>query len=860
MRLRRLAILASLGASLLAGPATAAKVVTLDDLLSAATLESAWFSPDGSKIAYVRSGTAASDRNEGLFDPRLYAGRVVVEDAAGGHAVEIGRVGGRRYHPVMPFNPDSGGAWAPSGRGLLLTSAAEGAYGLAYWRADTGRLVDLPGRPESSFPVFAWAGERLIYAALAEGVPQRNASLGLLKNLQGQWMAAWNGPGAPPTVSSANPIFPESAPPPGRLMIADLATGRAQRLAQGDYGAIYMSPDGRRFAAIRYAEALADAVFPVGRRGVLEVFEIGSNGAVHSYPKLDIDTQSIVWSPSGRSLLVGGKAAGDAQPVLFQIDPASGAIRRIAPAGLSFGDPEIGKASGLFQIGWIGETPAAIAARPDVGAEAAPLEHRSLDYGEHRRMRRDLYVFAGERTTNLTAASKAGAAEFLAPAGKAVAYVIYDGALFRVAPDREPERLSQAGGFAIAGFAREPRYPPPPIDSVRFSAGRTERLAVLATGVGGLETMALDVATGRITPLPGDGELVAYSPDLSRSVRRHIERWMARFDLSGPASRTLATANAGLADRAWATPTRFDYSVGGQKLTGWLLAPPQAAASAPPPAVVVVYGGQVFGDAPPSESLGDPYLPLFSGQLLAAQGVAVIYPSLPLDTGAAQDLKTQLGEETVAAVDILAQAGRIDGTRVAVMGQSFGGYSTAAILAARAERFRAGVALAGIYDWAYGYGGLTPERWLSRDGRTAFGFPAKGQAGLANPFWQDPEAYRRASPAYSVDKMDAPLLILQGDLDDAFFDASRMYNALARAGKKPVLVRYWGEGHLALSTAAVRDQWARITTWLSTYLGAPIRPATDAAGDLQHPHPQAKSRPPIGKAARSPKVSAGVIL
>jgi len=802
-------------------PATASRRIGLEDLLHAESLESAWFSPDGRSVAYVRSGSAVSTANQGIFDPRLYSGRVMVADVATGQTREIRDGDAKRYHPVMPFNPDAGGPWSPGSRGLLLTEAQNGSFGLAYWSAASDRIVALPGRPEFSFPVFAWAGDQLIYATVAEGVPQRNATAALAKNLTDRWHAAWEGPGAAPTVSSENPLFAETVPPPGHLMLATPATGASVKVADGDYGAVYVSADKHTFAAIRFAEPRPDALFPIGRRGELEIFVFTSNGArrIAQYPDLDVDAQSVAWSPDGTRLLAGGKASGDAGPVLYLIDGKSGRRERIAPAGLSFADPQVGKAAGLFQVGWIGSLPAAVAARPS--SDATPKQgSSSLDYGEHAGMRRDVYVFHGAKAENLSARSRGGAVEFLAPAGLNFAYVVADAALFRLTPGRAPQQLSPTDSPAILGFQREPRYPPPPIADSRHEERGSERLAVMSSAADGqVVTAVLEVGTHTLKPLAGEGELVAFSPDFSLTVRRTDEHWTSRFTLAGVDHTTLAEVNADLSNRLWAQAQRFSFGANDSPtLTGWVLLPPGASRDRPLPAVVVVYGGQVFGATPPSETQAETYLPLFSGQLLAAQGYAVVYPSLPLPHGPDIDPKARLAEETIAAVDALASQHIVDPARVVVMGQSFGGYSTAAILAARSDRFRAGIALAGIFDWAFGYGGQTPERWMADDGRAAFGASAKSQSGLDEAFWRTPEAFERASPIYSVERMNAPLLMLQGDLDDAYFDAARMYGALARAGKKPVLVRYWGEGHLALSEASLRDQWARMTTWLDAYL------------------------------------------
>jgi acetyl esterase/lipase len=656
---------------------------------------------------------------------------------------------------------------------------------------------------------------------LSEHEPQRTATLALAQNLRRKWSDAWEGRGAAPTVSSANPVFAETLPAPGKLMMANRRSGHASTLAHGDYGAVYVSPDRKRFAAVRFAEAMGEAIFPIGRRGELEIFELQGDGAAlkHRFPDMDVSAQAVAWSPGSERLLVGGQPrTGERRARLYVIDAESATVATIAPSGMTFADPEIGRASGVYPIGWIADRPAAIAARPSAGGDS-PQGDRSLDYGEHAGTRRDLFVFDGARAINLTSSARGDVGEFLAPEGRDFAYVVHDGALARVSPLRPTEHLPKADAGPIVGFALEPRYPQAPNETARFASGTIERIAVNVATPHGAQVHILDVTSGKLSLVGDRGELVAMDASLRTFVTRRAQRWTSELVLKGQASRVLAAANDHLAQRSWAEPRRFSFQSGGKTLTGWMVAPPGSSPAARLPAVVVVYGGQVFGDSPPTAASGDAYLPVFSGQMLASQGYVVIYPSLPIGRGEADDIKKTLAEAAVAAVDALAQEGIVDPARVGLMGQSFGGYSTAAILAERSDRFRAAIALAGIYDWSHAYGGMSPERWLADDGRTSLP-SAPRQAGLTQPFWREPQVYERASPIYSVEKIDTPLLILHGDLDGAFFDAARMYNALARAGKQPVLVRYWGEGHLALSEHAVRDQWSRINTWFGAYLKA----------------------------------------
>jgi len=98
-----------------------------------------------------------------------------------------------------------------------------------------------------------------------------------------------------------------------------------------------------------------------------------------------------------------------------------------------------------------------------------------------------------------------------------------------------------------------------------------------------------------------------------------------------------------------------------------------------------------------------------------------------------------------------------------------------------------------------------------------------GQIQLQKPFWEAADADRRNSPIFDVQNIRSPLLFLHGDLDMAttgLSGAVRMYNAMVRAGKTTALVHYWGQGHVAQSASAIRDQWSRIITWFDHYLKA----------------------------------------
>ena len=105
------------------------------------------------------------------------------------------------------------------------------------------------------------------------------------------------------------------------------------------------------------------------------------------------------------------------------------------------------------------------------------------------------------------------------------------------------------------------------------------------------------------------------------------------------------------------------------------------------------------------------------------------------------------------------------------MGQSYGGYTALCALTA-SKRFKAGVVANGLYDL------LRAET----DGMSEL-IEGDNSSTNASP-WEKPQRYIENSPLYALDKLQTPLLVIQGDGDDISNDQGKpLFNALQRLGK-----------------------------------------------------------------------------
>lgn len=260
----------------------------------------------------------------------------------------------------------------------------------------------------------------------------------------------------------------------------------------------------------------------------------------------------------------------------------------------------------------------------------------------------------------------------------------------------------------------------------------------------------------------------------------------------------------------------FEYkTTTGQTLYANLLLPYHYERGKRYPTVVKVYGGDMHSK---DEKAPNPEDEL---TLLTGKGYAVLRPSMPMSpVGEPTDPMLQLRDGVDPAIDRAIDLGIVDKDRIAVMGDSYGGYSVLGLLT-QSARYRAGIAMMCVSDLSRMYGEMTHTlRYFYPHASAYFGpYEAESQQlRMGVPPWVDPQRYVRNSPFFNANRITTPVLLVSGDLDDLASESDAMFIALDRQGKQVEYVRYLGEEHGLHSPANVLDLWQRIFSYLETHL------------------------------------------
>jgi dienelactone hydrolase len=161
----------------------------------------------------------------------------------------------------------------------------------------------------------------------------------------------------------------------------------------------------------------------------------------------------------------------------------------------------------------------------------------------------------------------------------------------------------------------------------------------------------------------------------------------------------------------------------------------------------------------------------------------------------------------------------IDSTKMAIQGQSWGGYQVAYLIT-RTNIFAAAGAGAPVSNMTSAYGGIRWGTGISRQ----FQYE-KSQSRIGKTLWQNRELYIKNSPLFFADKVKTPLLIMHNDKDGAvpWYQGIEYFTALRRLDKKVWMLQYNDEDHNLMERRNRKDLSVRLAQFFNHYLkGAPM--------------------------------------
>ena len=297
---------------------------------------------------------------------------------------------------------------------------------------------------------------------------------------------------------------------------------------------------------------------------------------------------------------------------------------------------------------------------------------------------------------------------------------------------------------------------------VHAPAGRdVEAYALSSAGV--LATVENDRGYSVLLVGPRDGEraVVDLPPGVVGDLAWSVDGTRLAFVVSGPVRPAgLWVWEAGAARPVWEPacdlPVR-DFalvawdSFDGQRIPGWMALPEGEAPMAGWPAVVWVHGG-------PAAQCRANFRP--DMQALLAQGYAVLMPNVRGSTGygraamESDDVERRLDSvhDLAAGRAWLAARPEIDAGRIAVNGQSYGGYMVLAAVTEYPELWRCAVDFYGIAD--FGTLLAATGAWRRQHRGLEYGDPMRHRA-----------LFDRISPIRHVARAALPMLVLHGVRD-----------------------------------------------------------------------------------------------
>ncbi|MDB5370921.1 MAG: peptidase [Roseomonas sp.] len=370
-------------------------------------------------------------------------------------------------------------------------------------------------------------------------------------------------------------------------------------------------------------------------------------------------------------------------------------------------------------------------------------------------------------------------------------------------------------GVAFQAPGRAPDFlftPGADVEKLEVSPDES-RLAIVVNEAGWHRLYILDTANGVVLEAP------SHPPGVITKISWRPDGRAVAFDLACPthpgtlwlhslgtaaATRLFSACETPAGVRAW---TLVDFpTFDSRQLPAFLALPGGAPPAGGWPVLVWVHGGPAMQALPNWR----PDL-----QMVLSLGIAVLVPNVRGSTGygrayAALDdreLRLDSVRDLAAAHAWLAADARFDAARIAIMGQSYGGWMVLAAVTEQPELWAAGIDYYGIARWKTFFERTGPWRISHR--AAEYGDPVR-----------DAELLERLSPLHKVDQITCPMFVAQGLTDPRVppHESEQIVEALRRRGVPVDYLTFPDEGHGFLKRDNRRSVYLGVAEFLGRHL------------------------------------------
>ena len=819
--------------------------LTLDELFRLEDIHAVCISPDGTQLAFVRS----RPRSPG---ERYLGGRLKPHEREDVWVVDV--YGARSVKPLTDGAVDGSSysepVWAPDSRHLLILSdrgfdnvhletvdiqsgkiarLSERGINLEGWVSGS---QEVPGpRVGLSTPdlkPMAWLDTRhVLFVELAAGEVSTAISEGTrrIEVIARDWSRTEAG--MAPSFSRLDSIKSASPRSPGRLVIADVDTGRLTEVAEGVFRKVTVSNDGRfasviseekpvtlnestkvrwprywhsypttenfhtSFGIVRLAPRPRFERFPEITDPGFDFIPHGPNG-----PPIpgSVETYSgPIWLAHETRVAVLGKgdSSSNDSDVLYLVDAENGTLRKVPHRGLA-----------VFNIVAVGDD-VFLYGTEDLVSAYDPSHNYNW------------YSIEGNALSTGARATK-GVTGDIFPLTESLG-VIVD---------------TKGGGLWPVRNGKLGKY---------LESKDIEGSSVLWPNIHELSALGSSVV---LFQTRGGGlELVAPSAT-GISIEPFVERSHSEFVSFSPLNRILAAVSRSdsgteldvkVPDRFWEpllkvntfleevyAPKFIDLRYNaedGRDTSARLFLPPTYRKGDQLPTVTWVYISARSDILLSNNNAGFDNLTLWF-----QHGFAVLAPTInPREYSFKFAPYRSLPRDVVPAVRAAVASGITDPRRVYLLGHSYGAYSTYSLVE-QTDVFAAAAAINGPSDLLSEYLDLDPNV-RHQDWAFEHTFGVQGELESAHSSmalgaipWMNIDRYIQNSPVWHVDRIRTPLLIVHSDSDSFdMHNADDMFAGLLRLGKEARYLRFWGEPHSLDSPANIRQFWEEIVQWFNLH-------------------------------------------